>query len=52
MKRSLRIAAELERGQVGSEQEDAAPGKCILEGRGSGILDVIKELEKKSTMMN
>lgn len=47
MKRSLRVAAELERGQVGSGQEDAAPGKCILGGGGSGILDMIKELEKK-----
>lgn len=51
MKRSLRVAAELERGQVGSKQEDAAPGKCILEGGGSGILDMIKELKKNPTMI-
>lgn len=46
MKRSLRVAALLEGGQVGSKQEDAAPGKCMLEGGGSGILDMIKELKK------
>lgn len=50
MKRSLRVAAEMERGQVGSEQEYAAPGKCILGGVGSGILDMIKELEKKNQL--
>lgn len=51
MKRSLRVAAELERGEVGSRQEDAAPGKCMLKGGGSGILYMIKELEKKSTLI-